>query len=300
MSDTTIKATNLTKFYGDKLGVQSLNFEVRRGEVFGYLGPNGAGKTTTLRLLVGLLNPTEGEARILGFSVRKDSPRILSRVGYIPGEVKLFNELTGRETINLFCSLRPGRPPVLLESLLDLFELDLSRKVGEYSSGNKQKLAVIQAFMHDPDVLILDEPTANLDPLMRHRFYSLVREVRDRGRTVVISSHVLPEMEDICDRVGIIRRGRLAAVESIENLAKKKIRRARFTLSRRPSPELLRFTSAEVVEEGANRYQARISGDMDTFVKELARLPVSDLEISHASLEEIFLQYYGEAGDGPH
>jgi ABC-2 type transport system ATP-binding protein len=263
MSERVIVTRDLTKYYGKHLGVTGLDFEVHQGEVFGYLGPNGAGKTTTLRLLTGLLMPTSGNADVLGFDLKRDSLSIRNRIGYIPGDVRLFEDLTGEETLRL---------------------LD--------SSGNKQKLAIVQAFMHDPELLVLDEPTSTLDPLMRHRFYELCREFRERGRTVFISSHVLPEMEQICDWVGIIRKGKLVTVESVAELSRKKLRHADFTLASEPEAILLDFQSAALHRIDGLRFKADIKGDMDTFIKELSRLHLADLQISHASLEEIFMEFY--------
>ncbi len=297
MSERVIETRDLTKYYGKHLGVSQLNFEVHRGEVFGYLGPNGAGKTTTLRMLVGLLVPTSGGARVFGMDLRKESLAIRREIGYIPDDVRLFEDLTGEETLRLLESLRPGKPAVFRDELVERFDLDLSRKVSEYSSGNKQKLAIIQAFMHDPRLLVLDEPTSALDPLMRHQFYGLCREFRERGRTVFISSHVLPEMEQICDWVGIIRRGRLATVESVSELSRKKLRNADFTLAAEPEAELLDFKSANLKRTVGLSFQAEIRGDMDSFIKELSRLQVTDLQISHASLEEIFLEFYRDEED---
>jgi len=294
MSERVIITEDLTKYYGKHLGVSDLNFEVHKGEVFGYLGPNGAGKTTTLRLLTGLLHPTSGGGKVLGFDMQRQSLQIREQVGYIPGDVRLFEDLTGKDTLHFLDSLRPGKPAVLMKNLIDRFELDVSRKVKEYSSGNKQKLAIIQAFMHDPELLILDEPTSTLDPLMRQQFYELVREFRDRGRTIFISSHVLPEMESICEWVGIIRSGRLVTVEDINNLAGKKLRHAVFTLVEEPPPELLQFQSARITQRDDLEFKAEIRGEMDTFIKELARLHVVDLQVAHASLEEVFLEFYRE------
>lgn len=297
MSERVIVTQNLTKYYGKHLGVTGLDFEVHRGEVFGYLGPNGAGKTTTLRLLVGLLGPTSGNASVLGYDLKRDSLAIRNRMGYIPGDVRLFEDLTGEETLRLLDSLRPDRPAVLMRELVQRFELDLTRKVGEYSSGNKQKLAIVQAFMHDPELLVLDEPTSTLDPLMRHRFYELCSEFRERGRTVFISSHVLPEMEQICDWVGIIRGGKLVTVESVAELSRKKLRHADFTLAAEPESHLLDFESATLQRIDGLRFTADIKGDMDTFIKELSRLHLADLQIAHASLEKIFMEFYKDEED---
>ncbi|MDY6795398.1 MAG: ABC transporter ATP-binding protein [Actinomycetota bacterium] len=298
MSERVIVTENLTKYYGKTLGVSGLSFEVHGGEIFGYLGPNGAGKTTTLRLLVGLLHPTSGGGTVLGFDLGRRSLDIRERVGYIPGDVHLFDDLTGRQALQLLDSLRPSRSAVLMRELVDRFELDVSRKIKEYSSGNKQKLTIIQAFMHDPDLLILDEPTSALDPLMRHRFYELLREFKTRGKSTFISSHVLPEMDQICDWVGIIRSGSLVTVEDIKNLSAKKLRHATFTLTEEPPPHMLDFTSARLTRQDGLEFKAEIPGEMDPFIKELARLHVIDLQISHASLEEIFLEFYtGEGGE---
>jgi len=294
MSEHVITTRDLTKYYGKHRGVEGLSFEVHSGEVFGYLGPNGAGKTTTLRMLVGLLAPTSGSASVFGLDLRRDSLAIRREMGYIPDDVRLFEDLSGEETLRLLESLRPGKPAVLRDELVERFDLDLSRKVREYSSGNKQKLAIIQAFMHDPQLLVLDEPTSALDPLMRHQFYGLCREFRERGRTVFISSHVLPEMEQVCDWVGIIRGGRLVTVESVAELSRKKLRKADFTLAAEPGAELLEFKSAGLRRTGGLSFQAEIKGDMDAFVKELSRLQLADLQISHASLEEVFLEFYRE------
>ncbi len=294
MGEHVIETRGLTKYYGKHRGVENLSLEVHRGEVFGYLGPNGAGKTTTLRMLVGLLAPTAGGASVFGLDLRKDSLAIRREVGYIPDDVRLFEDLSGEETLRLLESLRPGKPAVLRDELVERFDLDLSRKVREYSSGNKQKLAIIQAFMHDPRLLILDEPTSALDPLMRHQFYGLCREFSERGRTVFISSHVLPEMEQVCEWVGIIRGGRMVTVESVAELSRKKLRKADFTLAAEPAAELLDFKSAGLRRTGGLSFQAEIKGDMDAFIKELSRLQLADLQISHASLEEIFLEFYRE------
>ena len=300
MSERVIITHALTKYYGKNLGVEGLDFEVHQGEVFGFLGPNGAGKTTTLRLLVGLLIPTSGSADVLGYDLKRDSLAIRNRIGYIPGDVRLFEDLTGEDTLRLLDSLRPDRPAVLKSELAHRFELDLSRKTGEYSSGNKQKLAIVQAFMHDPELLVMDEPTSTLDPLMRHRFYELCREFRENGRTLFISSHILPEMEQICDWVGIIRKGKLITVESIAELSRKNLRHADLTLAEEPHENLLDFSSASLQRIEGLRFKADIKGDLDTFIKELSRLHLADLQITHASLEEIFMEFYqGEEDDQP-
>lgn len=230
----------------------------------------------------------------MGYDLASQSLEIRRLIGYIPGEVRLFPELTGGEALLLFESFQPERPAGLKGELIERFEFDPSRKIKQYSSGNKQKLAIIQAFMQDPELLILDEPTATLDPLMRVRFFELIEEFKERGRTIFVSSHILGDMESICDRVGIIRKGRLVAVEDVKGLEAKKLRHAQFNLVSEPAAGALDFSSARITRVEDLRFRAEIFGPMDTFVKELSRLQVGDLEVSHASLEEIFLEFYRE------
>jgi len=213
-----IKTEDLTKYYGPVRGVENLNLEVEEGEIFGYLGPNGAGKTTTIRLLIGNLNPTRGKAYLLGHRVSTHSFVWKKDIGYIPGELSLYGNLTGEEFLRYFAYLRGGVDWSYVKSLAQRFDLDLSKLINTYSHGNRQKLGIIQALMHKPKLLILDEPTLGLDPLMQQEFYKIMEEVKGEGRTVFISSHILPEVEKICDRVGIIYRGRLVAEGSPEEL----------------------------------------------------------------------------------
>ncbi len=290
-SDNIIETSGLTKFYSAHPGIQDLELEVRAGEVYGLLVPNGAGKTTTIRLLMGFLRPDTGTASILGKDCWAQSLYIHREVGYVPGDVRLYPNMTGWQTVDFFNRLRPERPPIMLPELMERLSLDLDKKVKEYSQGMRQKLAIMLALMHRPRLLVLDEPTLGLDPLMQQAFYELLASSRSAGSTVFISSHILPEMERICNRVGIVRASRLVAVERIEELGQMKIRRARFTLAAgAPAPEQLAGFPVYRVDGGG--YHAEIRGPIDPFVKELAGLPLEELEISHASLEEIFLEYY--------
>ncbi len=286
-----IETSGLTKFYGSHPGIQELNLEVRSGEVFGLLGPNGAGKTTTIRLLMGFLAPTAGSASILGKNCWSESIYIHRELGYIPGDVRHYGNMTGQQTLDFFNRLRPNRPPIMLPELMEKLPLDLSKRIKEYSQGMRQKLAIILAFMHRPRLLVLDEPTLGLDPLMQQAFYELLASARDTGSTIFISSHILPEMERVCDRVGIVRASRLVAVERIPELASMKIRRVRFTLAPgTPAPE--RLAGFPVHRSETGEFDVEVRGPIDPFIKELAALPLEELEISHASLEEIFLEYY--------
>ncbi len=301
---TILEARGLTKFYGSHPGIQDLNLQVAPGEIFGLLGPNGAGKTTTIRLLMGFLRSTSGESRILGKDCWSESLYVHREVGYVPGDVRLFPRMTGQQTLDFFNRLRPERPPIMLPELQDKLQLDLTKRVKEYSQGMRQKLAIMLAFMHRPRLLILDEPTLGLDPLMQQAFYELLAASRDGGTTIFVSSHILSEMERVCDRVAIVRSGHLAAVERMQDLLGRKVRRARFILAPGElSPETLGGYPVQRDEETGS-FVVEIRGPIQSFLADLARLPVKELEIGHASLEEIFMDYYratppGTAPAGP-
>jgi ABC-2 type transport system ATP-binding protein len=216
MALAAIRTSALTKDYGAGRGLFELDLQVSPQEVFGYLGPNGAGKTTTIRLLMGMLRPTRGSAYIFGLDCTRDSVEVKRKVGYLPGEIPQFGSLRGSEIVAYLGGMRGGVDRKRVRAIAERFDLDLNRRFREYSSGNKQKLAIVLAFMHKPDLLILDEPTSDLDPLNQQEFYALLRETRDDGATVFLSSHVLSEVEKVCDRVGIIRAGHLVRVATLD------------------------------------------------------------------------------------
>jgi len=213
-----IRTSSLTKDYGRGRGLFELDLQVAQQEVFGYLGPNGAGKTTTIRVLMGLIRPTAGSAYIFGLDCVRDAVDVKRKVGYLPGDVPQFGSLRGSEVVAYLGGMRGGVDRKVVRALSERFDLDLGRRFREYSSGNKQKLAIVLAFMHRPDLLILDEPTSGLDPLNQQEFYALLRETREAGATIFLSSHVLSEVEHVCDRVGILRAGRLVKVADLEEL----------------------------------------------------------------------------------
>jgi beta-exotoxin I transport system ATP-binding protein len=301
MDGPAIRTTRLVKLYGRARGVQDLDLEVVPGEVFGYLGPNGAGKTTTIRLLLDYIRPSAGSAEVLGLRAHEDSRAIRRRIGYLPGELRLYSTLSGRELISHFGSLRGVPVRARAEALAGRLDCDLSREIRTLSSGNRQKLGLIQAFMSDPQLLILDEPTNGLDPLVQQAFYDLVREARDAGRTVFLSSHVLPEVERICDRVGILREGRLVAVERISDLRARAIRKVEVTFSEAVAPEALtRIDGVRDLVLEDRSLRCTVVGSMDQLLKAVARFDVQVLSSVEPSLEEVFLAYYGEeAGDAP-
>ncbi len=288
-----IRTEGLTKYYGRVRGVEDLNLEVEKGEIFGYLGPNGAGKTTTIRLLIGALNPTRGKAFVLGQQVSTTNFAWKKEVGYIPGELSLYGDLTGEEFLRYFASLRGGVDWGYVKSLAQRLDLDLSRIIRTYSHGNRQKLGVIQALMHKPSLLILDEPTLGLDPLIQQEFYKIMQEVKEEGRTVFISSHILPEVEKICDRVGIIKEGHLVTVESIHSLKAKAMRRAEVVFAYEIGAE--EFSGIPGVNDlriEGKTMTCLLKGDPNAFVRALARHNVVSLRVQDPTLEEIFLAFY--------
>ena len=224
-SDLAIATAGLTKDYGSGHGLFGLDLEVARGEVFGFLGPNGAGKSTTMRLLLDLIKPTSGSARILGLDTAEESLEIRRRIGFLPGDFALYPKLTGRAVLDYLARLRGGVDPRVRDALAERFDADLDRPLRQLSTGNRQKLGLIQAFMHEPELLILDEPIAGLDPLVQQSFHGLLREVAAQGRTVFLSSHTLSEVERVTQRLAILRRGRLVVVDSLENLRKVAVHR---------------------------------------------------------------------------
>ena len=297
-ADAVIVAEGLTKFYGHSRGVEDLSFEVRAGEVFGYLGPNGAGKTTTIRTLLDLLRPTRGRASLFGMDAHRDSLEIRRRIGYLPGELSLYNNLTGRQYLEYFVNLRDGAGRERIDGLADRLRLDLDVRIKSLSHGNRQKAALIQAFMHEPDLLVLDEPTQGLDPLVQQEFYALIDEGREAGRTVFISSHVLPEIERLCDRVGIIRSGHLVEVDDIGDLKAKAMRAVEIHFTE--PVDVSRFDAlpgvADVTVAG-DMLRCTITGPMDPLIKAAAAYEVVNLETREQSLEDIFLAFYGGGGD---
>lgn len=282
-----IETKDLTKYYGKVRGIENLTFKVKKGEIFGFLGPNGAGKTTTIRTLLGLLNPTSGEAYVFGKNIKDSIVEIRSKVGYIPGDLALYNHLTGKQFLNYFSSLRNTDLP-LLDELLDIFEVPLNRKLKSFSRGMKQKLGIIQAFMDDPELVIMDEPTSGLDPLIQNKFYDFVLSEKNKGRTMFFSSHILSEVDKICDRVAIIKEGKLVTLEDIETLKDKRGKYIRLKIKENPAK--FKGPKDMKIEDGWIKFVS--SDNIDRWVKEISRFTVLDLEITEFSLEDIFMRYY--------
>ncbi len=293
MTGAAIRTTGLSKHFGSVAALEDLHLEVHPGEVFGFLGPNGAGKSTTIKTLLDQIRPTSGSATLLGYDSHAESLEVRRRVGYLPGDLALYPRLTGHATLQYFARLRGGVDEAAILELAERFHADLSRKVGEYSSGNRQKIGLIQAFMHQPELLILDEPSAGLDPLMQEEFHALVEEVRSQGRTVFLSSHTLSEVDRIADRVGIIRRGRLVVVERIAELKRKAIRQMDLEFAQ-PIPGGTFARVSGVREAHVDGRHARVSfeGSVNELLKAAMAYEVVNLHTREADLEEIFLTYY--------
>jgi ABC-2 type transport system ATP-binding protein len=290
-----IKTEKLTKSYGSHRGIVDVDLEVQKGEVFGFLGPNGAGKTTTIRLLLDLIRPTGGKAFVFGIETTVDPISIHRRVGYLPGEFTLYDKLTGGETLEYFANLRGGVDRAYQASLIERFDLDPSRKFKEYSKGNKQKVGLVAALQHKPELLILDEPTAGLDPLVQQTFFTVLRESVADGHTVFLSSHVLSEAEKACDRVAIIRDGRIAMVDRVDalrDLAAHQVE-LRFT-GPVPAAEFERIPGVSNVTAEDHVLRMHVTGPIAPIVKAAARFDITDFVSREPSLEETFLAQYGQ------
>jgi ABC-2 type transport system ATP-binding protein len=292
-----IETQSLTKTYGKARGIADLNLRVQRGEIFGFLGPNGAGKTTTIRLLLDILRPTRGMALVLGLDPRKDGRAIRQRMGYLPGELALYPGLTGREILDYSAHLRGGVPRAEIDRLAGLLDIDLSRPIRAYSHGNRQKVGLILALMHKPELVILDEPTNGLDPLIQQVLYELLDEVRQDGRTVFFSSHVLPEVERLCNRVGLLREGKLAAVETVAGLKQKAIRRIDIIFDSPVSADDFRsIPGVTEVRSSGSTLHLVARGNLDPLIKAAARRTVLNIVTYEPNLEEFFLAFYREGG----
>ena len=297
MAERVIVAEHLTKSYGSSRGVTDLSFTVRAGEVFGFLGPNGAGKSTTIRTMLDLIRPTDGRIEVFGIEPRAHPTEVHARIGYVPGEFGLYERMRVRDYLEAFASFRDGAGRGRIEPLAEVLRLDLGRPIHELSHGNKQKAGLVQAFMHDPDLLVLDEPTQGLDPLVQQTFYGLVDDVRERGGTVFLSSHILPEVERTCDRVGIIRDGRLLSVDDIGDLKAKALRTIVFHFaSPTDATSFQDLPSVVAAVAHGDTVTLTVRGELDEIVKAAAQYTVVNVETKEPSLEEIFLRAYQDGG----
>jgi beta-exotoxin I transport system ATP-binding protein len=296
---TAILTERLTKIYGRRVGIEDLSLEVQVGEIFGFIGPNGAGKTTTIRLLLDLLHATRGRAEVLGLDAHRQSVEVRRSVGYLPGEFGLDPRITGRQLVRSFARLRGMQDLGAADQLAERLGVDLDLPTGRLSRGNRQKIGLVQAFFHQPALAILDEPTTGLDPLVQDTFLQIVREAKAEGRTVFLSSHILSEVERVCDRVAIVRSGRLAALETTESLLEKRRKRVALVFAAPVDPAAFAALPGvtDVYAQGTTIWM-RVGDGIDAVIKLAARSTLVDLIVEHPSLDEVFLGYYGEQDAG--
>lgn len=292
--DTVICASRLTKYYGKSRGIIDLDLAVQRGDVFGFIGPNGAGKSTTIRLLLGLIRPTGGEGRVLGMDCWRDRTKIARRTGYMPSEAAFYSGMRGEDVIAFAARLHAQDCTAEAKRLCERFDVDTKKRVEALSLGNRRKLSLVCAMQHKPELLILDEPTGGLDPLMQKEFFDLLRERNAEGATVFLSSHVLSVIQRHCKNAGIVRQGRLIACDSVENLTRSRARRVQLTGADAP-PALEGLWDLRTDGGGVSFLYA---GDMRLLIGALAALPLQDVTITEPDLDEIFLHYYSGEGTG--
>jgi ABC-2 type transport system ATP-binding protein len=289
-----IEINNLKKYYKSDFktikAVDGVSFAVEKGETFGFLGPNGAGKSTTIRCIMDFIRPTEGEIKIFGLDAHENSVTLKKKIGYLPGNVKLNPKWTGTDHIKYVESIR-GKSEIVVD-LMDKLDFNPSKKFKQLSSGNKQKLGLILAIMNEPDILIMDEPTVGLDPLLQNSIYDILGELKKKGTTVFISSHNLPEVERLCSRVGIIKEGKMVAVETMRQLGEKKLHRIEIRFKDGFKKEDFEGPKVERIEELKDGLIITAGGDINPIVKKLAKHELKDVDITHASLEEVFLKFY--------
>lgn len=293
MGTPIVQLNKLSKYYGKHRGVIELDMTVNQGEIFGYLGPNGSGKTTTIRLLLDFIRPTSGSASIFGLDASLDSLKIRKRMGYLSTSPVLYQDITGREFLKYCSNLRGNQDWDYMYELVDRLQCDIDRRISTLSHGNKQKIAILRALMHLPELVIMDEPTTGLDPLIQHELETILRELANRGSTILFSSHVLSEVEALCDRVGIIREGKLIAVEDVIDLKSKQVRRLQLIFNGTVSSEsFANIDGVKNVEINGSQLTCEIVGSLDNFIKTASRFEVLDISINEPSLEDIFLSYY--------
>ena len=298
MSEFAIRTSRLTKRFGKEVAVSNLDLDVPPGTIYGYLGPNGAGKTTTMKMLVGLYHPTAGQAVVLGLDVARHTDAVQARIGYLPGDFRGYGDHTAQRFLRLLGSLRGGVDWSYVEALADRFGLDLGRRLGTLSHGNRQKVGIIQAVMHRPELLILDEPTNGLDPLMQREFLALLSESRAGGSTVLLSSHVLAEVAAVADHVAMLDRGRLIAVRSMSQLQCDSVRKLELTfVAEVPLPALAHVPNVREVHVAGRTVHMTVAGSLEELMRTAAPYGIADVETHETDLTDVFLGYYDKEGD---
>lgn len=290
-----VEINQLTKSYKKNRGIVDISFSIEEGEIFGFIGPNGAGKSTTIRTLLNFIYPTRGSASIFGKDIIKHSKEIRQNVGYLPSEVHYYDDMKVVDLLKYSAKFHKNFKEVRMKELANLLDLDLGRKIEDLSFGNRKKVGIVQALLHEPKLIILDEPTSGLDPLMQSTFFDLLEKERNKGATIFFSSHILGEVQKMCDRVAIIKEGKLVKVESIENLTKTKVKNVKLTLEKQEQLEL-KLEGLMKKEVKGKEMTLLYSGDIKVLLNHLNNLPVQDVLIEEPSLEEVFMHYYEKQG----
>ncbi len=291
-----IDIRGLSKYYGDVVGIEDLDLKVYPGEIMGFLGPNGAGKTTTIRACLDLIQKSKGEVKIFGMDSHEDSLEIRRRTGYLPGDFGMYNDLKVKTILRYLLSQSGITDDSRMRSLAKRFELDIDRKYGELSKGNRQKVGMVQAFMADQDLVILDEPTSGLDPLMQKKFYEFLREEKERGKTIFMSSHILAEVEEVCDRVAIIRKGHLQVVEDIHSLKDKMGKKLVVEFENSVDPDIFKIDGVKDVKIEGRWMTMIVTRNLDEVIKKLSKQNVINMSLETFSLDQLFLTYYSHGG----
>ncbi|WP_163193587.1 ABC transporter ATP-binding protein [Clostridium thermarum] len=288
-----IEIKDLTKSYGKNRGINDVNLTVNKGEIFGFIGPNGAGKSTTIKLLLNFIFPTSGEAKILGMDCVTEVEKIKENVGYVPSEVRYYDNMTVQELINYAKSFRKNVDNEYVEDLCKIFEVELTKNIAQLSLGNKKKVAIVQALLHKPQLLILDEPTNGLDPLIQQKLFSILLKLKEKGTTIFLSSHNLTEVEEFCDRVAIIKEGKIIEVRSISDFSHKKIKYINLRVKEDIS-EQLKAAGAEKLVRDKNSISFNYAGDINEILSVISKYKLDDLTIEEKKLSEVFMSYYEE------
>lgn len=286
-----IETINLSKLYGENRGIRNVNLKVERGEVYGFIGPNGAGKSTTIRTLLGLIHPSGGRATILGHDIVSEGVELRKKIGYLPSEVHYYDEMNSRELLEYSIGFYDNINPDEIEHLADFFELDLAKNIADLSFGNKKKCAIIQAVLHRPELLILDEPTSGLDPLMQNRFFDLLEEKHKEGTTIFFSSHILSEIQRMCDRAAVIRDGEISAIENIQDLLKKQMKKVRIVFN----PDAIN-RNLPIGSQNEKWHDQKVNfeyvGPIESLIQWMNESKVVDVVMEEPDLETIFMNYY--------
>lgn len=290
---STITIENLTKDYGNNKGVFNISFEIKKGEVYGFLGPNGSGKTTTIRNLMGFIKPDGGKCLITGLNTFNDREKIQKNVGYIPGEIAFINDMTGLQFIDFIAKYRGLHDLTRANELIKMFELDPTNRIKKMSKGTKQKIGIVVAFMHNPDIIILDEPTSGLDPIMQNTFIKLIREEKNKGKTILMSSHMFEEVEKTCDKVTILKEGKIIATDTIDNLRKTKQKKYILTFKNVKDIDKFKKENIKIVDIIDDKVTIIVQENFKLFIELLSKYNIIDLSEETQGLEDVFMHYYG-------